>query len=170
MSHATPTTVEPAATNESALLANLMQFYLHDMSEAFPIELGPDGKYEYGPLPSYWSEPDRRMPFLVRTGRRVAGFALVTVGSPASTDPSVFDLTEFFVLRQHRRTGVGRQAACALFERLGGKWIVRVSERNPAAVRFWSAVLSEFTAGRMTESTYKGSMSTMSVFAFSARA
>ena len=50
-----------ALSSDAALLANLLELYVHDLSEAFPlIELGADGRFGYDPLPRYWSEPERR--------------------------------------------------------------------------------------------------------------
>lgn len=78
---------------------------------------------------------------------RVVGFVLVTRGSPATDDPEVFDVSEFFVHRRYRRFGVGRGAAFLLWARLPGRWTVRVSEGNPGALRFWMGVIGEYTMG-----------------------
>jgi predicted acetyltransferase len=89
------TRLEVATLSEAPLLANLLELYLHDLSVAFPaIQLGADGRFGYPWLPLYWSEPERRFPFLIREAGRVAGFALATRGSPASDDPTVFDVAE----------------------------------------------------------------------------
>jgi predicted acetyltransferase len=133
-------------------LANLLELYIHDLSAAFPdIELGDDGRFGYSALALYWSQPDRRFAFLIKCDNRVAGFALVTRGSPATKDPQVFDVAEFFVLRRFRRSGVGRKATALLWNRLPGAWIVRVFEGNPGAVPFWSRVIEEFTGATATE-------------------
>lgn len=155
-----------ATLRDAALLANLLELYLHDLSEAFPIEVGVDGRFGYDKLPLYWSEPERRFPFLIRSGARVVGFVLVTRGSPATEDPDVFDIAEFFVLRRHRRSGVGRRAACLLWDRLPGRWIVRVSEGNRGAVPFWADVITEYTRGAATESRRSGSPNAWHVFSF----
>src|SRR3954468_13353929 len=119
--------LDVATPADATLLSNLLELYIHDLSAAFPnVELGADGRFGYGKLPLYWSEPERRFPFLIRCGARIAGFVLATRGSPASEDPDVFDGPEFFVMRRHRRSGVGRQAAFLLWNRLAGRWIVRV--------------------------------------------
>ena len=65
--------------------------------------------------------------YLIRVRGRVAGFALVTRGSPATADPLDLDLAEFFVLRSYRRSGVGRRAAVLLWNSLPAHWIVRVA-------------------------------------------
>ena len=163
-----PDVVLSAATADDAvLLSNLLELYIHDLSAAFPsVEMGSDGRFGYSKLALYWLEPDRRFPFLIRWDSRVVGFALVTRGSPASDDPNVFDVAEFFVIRRHRRSGVGRRAAMLLWNRLPGSWIVRASEGVPAAVIFWRSVVAEFTGGAATELERPGSPHGWHVFSF----
>ena len=158
--------LEAAMPADAALLANLLELYIHDLSETFPLALGADGRFGYPRLASYWSEPGRRFPFLIRCGAEVAGFALATRGSPVTSDPDVLDVAEFFVLRRYRRSGVGRLAALALWQRLPGAWIVRVSEGNREALPFWSRVIAEFTGGDFREFTREGSPHARRVFAF----
>jgi predicted acetyltransferase len=170
MATALAVSLDVARSSDRAFLANPLELYVHDLSEAFPrVELGPDGRFGYDPLPLYWSEPERRFPFLIRCGERVAGFVLVTRGSPASDDPDVFDVAEFFILRRHRRSGVGRLAAFLVWDRLPGRWIVRVSEANRGAVPFWAGVTAEYTNGAVTEFTREGSPAPWRVFSFESR-
>ncbi len=158
--------LEAATPGDAALLSNLLELYVHDLSETFPVELGADGRFGYERLPLYWSEPERRFPFLIRFGTRVVGFALVTRGSPASDDPDAFDVAEFFVVRRYRRSGVGRRAAFLLWKRLAGSWIVRVSEGNRSGRPFWASVISEYTSGAFAETTRPGSPHAWHVFSF----
>ncbi len=151
------------------LLANLLELYIHDMSEIVPIEIGTDGRFGYTRLPLYWSEPNSRWAFLIRSGADVAGFALVTRGSPASDDPAALDVAEFFILRGQRRSGVGRRAALALFDELSGCWVVRVLETNRAGLPFWSAVIREYTGGDFEESSHPGDPIGRRVFTFASR-
>jgi predicted acetyltransferase len=96
----------------------------------------------------------------------VAGFVLATRGSPATEDPDVLDVAEFFVMRRYRRFGVGRRAAFLLWKRLPGKWTVRASEGNLGAVAFWADVIAEFTNGVMMESIRPGNPNDWRVFSF----
>jgi predicted acetyltransferase len=144
--------LERVLAPQSALLANLLELYIHDMSPAFPqIKLGPDGRFGYPRLPLYWSEPERRFAYFIRRDGRISGFALASRGSPVVDDPEVFDVQEFFVLRSERRFGVGREAAFQLFRALPGHWIVRVSEGLPDSVKFWRVVTGEFSNGAVKE-------------------
>ncbi|MEA2694021.1 MAG: hypothetical protein QOJ16_3408 [Acidobacteriota bacterium] len=159
--------LDVATLADATLLSNLLELYVHDLSAAFPsIELGPDGRYGYPALALYWSEPERRFPFLIRCDARVAGFALAQRGSPATDDPDVFDVAELFVLRRYRRSGVGRRAAVLLWNRLPGRWLVRVSEGNLRALPFWAGVIAEFTEGAATEFKRPGHPHAWRVFSF----
>jgi predicted acetyltransferase len=159
--------LDVATLRDATLLSNLLELYLHDLSQAFPeLELGSDGRFGYESLPLYWSEPERRFPFLIRYGTRVVGFVLATRGSPASVDPDVFDVAEFFVVRRHRRSGVGRRAAFLVWDRFPGRWIVRVSEGNTGALPFWAGVIAEYTSGAATDFTRPGSPNAWRVFSF----
>jgi len=158
--------LEAATQSDAGLLANLLELYSHDLSDVFALELGADGRFGYEKLPRYWSEPERRFPFLIRAGARLAGFALVTRGSPVSDDPDDFDIAEFFVLRRHRHSGVGRRAAFLLWNRLAARWIVRVSEGNPEGLRFWASVIGEYTSGTAVQTTRSGSPHAWRVFSF----
>lgn len=152
---------------EQNVLRNLLELYVHDLSESFPfVQLGADGRFGYPGLESYWTEPAKRFAFLIKEAEKVAGFALVTVGSPAAQEPDVYDLAEFFVLRGHRRSGLGRRAAVRLWQQLPGEWTVRCSESNPNALAFWSEVVAEHTHGRATTSTWAGKTSQFRVFRF----
>jgi len=159
--------LEQASESDSALLSNLLELYIHDMSEVFPhVQLGPDGRFGYSRLPLYWSEPDRRFAFLIRCDGRIAGFILVQRGSPAVNDPNVLDVAEFFVLRQYRRAGTGREAASLLWNRLRGRWIVRVLESNAGSLAFWRNTIATFTGARFDERRLTTETNEWRVFSF----
>jgi len=132
--------------------------------------LGPDGRFGYDKLPLFWSEPERHFAFMIRSRAGLAGFALVTRGSPATDNPEDLDLAEFFVLRSYRRSGVGRQAACLLWNRLPGHWIVRVSEANRAGLHFWSATIREYTKSNFCVRKHPGKHHMFRVFSFNSAA
>ena len=133
-----------AATPEQApIVANLFELYSHDFSEFYDVDLGPDGRFGYGPLSLYWSQPDRH-PFLIKVESKWAGFALLKRGLDASGNPTVWDMAEFFVVRKYRRKGVGTQIAHQLWRRFPGTWEVRVLQVNTSAQHFWSRAISQF--------------------------
>lgn len=144
--------VARAAPGEAPIIANLMQLYVHDFSELWfdrevEGELGPDGRYsEYPGLADYWTDLTREA-WLFRINGLPVGFALVnTVAhSPAPVDRAV---AEFFVVRKHRRRGVGLAAAHALFGTAWGVWEAAVVRRNMGALAFWRAAAESYPGVR----------------------
>jgi predicted acetyltransferase len=136
--------VSPARFDERPLLANLLQFYIHDFSQYWAGEargeLGDDGRFEDYPLDGYWTEPGR-VPLLFRLGGALAGFALLNTW-PHLGAPVDHNMSEFFVARKHRGAGVGRAAAHAIFDRYPGRWETAVARRNPRALPFWRRTIA----------------------------
>jgi predicted acetyltransferase len=133
----------PATQDQKQILANILELYAHDFSEFHHIKLGEDGRFGYKFLPLYWLEPNRH-PFRVRMDGKLAGLVLVKRGSEISGDELIWDMTEFFVVRGHRRHGIGTQIAHEIWRRFPGPWEVRVREANHPAHQFWERAISAF--------------------------
>lgn len=131
--------IDLARPEERPVLDNLMQLYIHDFSEQWAGmergELQDDGLFPAYPLDGYWSEA-ARIPLLIRVGGKVAGLALINDHSHSGL-PADRNVAEFFVVRKHRRGGVGTAAAQAIFSRWPGLWEAAVARRNLPALPFW---------------------------------
>ena len=152
----------------AALLSNLLELYIHDLSEVFPVKLGPDGRFGYDKLPIYWSAPHGRSAFLITCGGEIAGFALVTRGSPATSDPTDLDLAEFFVLRSYRRSrgpASGGTAVGSGSWKLGGP----LSDANGAGLHFWRDVVREDAGDHCVETLRSEHPHGWTVFTFASR-
>jgi len=163
-------TLDAATPEDAPVLSDLLELYQFELRTTFALTRGPDGRFGYARLPRYWSEPETHFPFLIRVGERVAGFALATRGSPASDEPDVLDVAEFFVRTTERRAGVARRAAGLLWDRLPGRWIVRVAEANTVGLGFWDAVVRDYTRGVFTVGAVAGRTQLFRVFSFATRA
>jgi predicted acetyltransferase len=135
--------LELALSEQSPILANVLELYVHDFSEFQPLDIGPDGRFGYKSLPLYWSESNRH-PFLIRFDGKLAGLALVKRGSEISDSREVWDMAEFFVLRGCRRRRIGTLAAQEVWRRFPGLWEIRVMQSNPSATFFWKHAISDF--------------------------
>lgn len=145
-----PVEVVRADLCDKPVIRRLLELDAHDHSEFDPREINDHGEFGYPYLDHYWTEPNR-YPFLIRSGGHIAGFAFVGL-LPAHEDAAgvasaeTFSMAEFFVLRAHRRRGIGRRAARDLFRRFPGRWKVRQQPGNEPATSFWTAVMpSPFT-------------------------
>ena len=130
----------PVPESKSQIVTNLIQLYKYDFSEFAEIgsrygEVGPDGRFTYEGLESYWREK-ARFALTVEADGRLAGFVLVNRWSALSRSLD-HAVAEFFVLRKYRRIGVGSRAARVLFECWPGRWEVAVARYNKPALSFW---------------------------------
>jgi predicted acetyltransferase len=162
-------TLAPAAPEDRAVLDNLWQLYVYDFSEMMDLALRDDGRFEGRAFDAYWVDPWRH-PFLLRVDGALAGFALVHAGSRLTGDVEVFDMVEFFVARRYRRCGVGRRAACAVFDRFPGRWEVRQHPSNAGATAFWRRVIGGYTEGDYEELAWSDPSWTGTVQRFRAEA
>jgi predicted acetyltransferase len=131
-------------------------------------EVGPDGRYTYEGLDSYW-RADGRVPLTVQADRRLAGFILVNRWSALDRQLD-YSVAEFFVLRKYRRIGVGSRAAKALFERWPGCWEVPVAWYNKPALSFWRKAIPASVDGAVEEYAGDGERWAGTVLCFDNRA
>ena len=145
VSHGLPARVDVvlALKEQEPTLANLLELYVHDFSEFLQIKVGENGRFGYEQLPLYWTDPSRH-PFLIRVDGDLAGFTLVKQGSEVSTDPNIWDMAEFFILRAYRRHGIGTKAVHAIWKKFPGLWEVRVMQKNDSARYFWASAIEAF--------------------------
>jgi predicted acetyltransferase len=122
-------TVHPARDEDFELLDRLLQLYLHDFSEHTGEDVDEHGRFQYAWLDAYRHEAGRHAS-VIRVEGRPAGFALVR-------EAEVLHMAEFFVLRKHRRAGVGLAAARHLLEARIGPWSITQLASNPEATAFW---------------------------------
>jgi len=157
--------IVPASREQEPVLANLLELYIHDFTDFLHRDIGADGRFDYDHLPLYWSDPDRH-PFLIRTDGRLSGFVLVTRGPDISDRETVWDMSEYFVLRGYRRLGIGTRAAHAVWMQRPGRWQIRVMESNVPAQHFWSRAIAAFTGKPVIPTPFENCGSRWLVFSF----
>ena len=146
----------PAGLEQKPILSNLLELYAHDFSSFVDLEIGPDGRFGYEGLEGYWTDPDRH-PFLVTVDEKLGGFILVDAVRHDGTEGTTWDVAEFFILRSHRRRGIGTSAAHQVFKWLPGHWQVRVRLSNQPACNFWEQAIAQFAGATVrSERTVSG--------------
>jgi predicted acetyltransferase len=143
-----------ATPDQRVVIENLMQFYVHDFSEFWwdqdRGELQADGRFEPYPLDPFWTEADH-IPLLFRRAGHWVGFALLDRSSH-SGEPVDHLMVEFFIVRKHRRGGVGTAAMNAITARYPGLWETAVVRRNEQAQAFWRKIA--YSHGEAVELDY----------------
>lgn len=133
-----PLVAEP----EKLQLWRELQDYLAELSKLSGKPLADEFPYRY--LDRYWQEPNR-WPFWFKSEGQRVGFALVR-----KREDGAFEMAEFYVRPEHRRSGIGAASARALFARLPGRWHVSEMVENLPAITFWRRVLDGFASYQET--------------------
>lgn len=125
-------------------LRNLFQFYEYDFSEIEPASVGDDGRFHQ------LDEVTFDHGYLIRVNNAFAGFALVNrQTSRLNPSETVWWMKEFFVMRQFRRSGTGRQAAHLVIAKHPGTWEVTQTPKNGVATAFWRKALTVYSYNDM---------------------
>ncbi|AWB44813.1 GNAT family N-acetyltransferase [Paenibacillus sp. CAA11] len=144
--------LEPVQESERKVLENLLQFYIYDFTDYLDLRVEYDGRFANYPLDAFWGqEPQLKHAYFIKCKGELAGFALIEAlnGHPDGD----YYVTEFFVLRKFRRSGVGKAAAHELFRKYEGRWIVQQIPKNIPAQAFWRKTIEEFAPEGYVEKT-----------------
>lgn len=141
--------VRRATVSEKLILRHLLQLYCYDFTEFNGVDADQYGLYRYDYFDHYWTE-DKRHPFLVRVGGKLAGFALVKSEQKDNGLPYSY-MAEFFIMKKYRRKGIGRVAASYLFDLFPGPWQVSEIAKNYPAQAFWRKIIGCYTKGQFEE-------------------
>ncbi|MDP9083722.1 MAG: GNAT family N-acetyltransferase [Pseudomonadota bacterium] len=130
---------------------------LADLNTGLFSVLGTDGAREEE-IFANWFSNDHSHPLVILQGPEPVGFSLVTRPRiPTAGEPAVdYRMSEFFVREQHRRVGMGRDAATLIFDRFAGQWEIVEYQRNPGAMAFWRRVLTDYCTDGYTERSRHG--------------
>ena len=132
------------------ILQNLYALYLHDLSP-YSTHLDVDAWGRFGTLPPHWfRHPDACFPFLFYLGERPVGFALVAK-PPHTQIEAECEIVELFILRGHRRAGLGEALARAVLGRFEEEFALCVLPANRPARDFWRRVLARYGGGEWRE-------------------
>jgi predicted acetyltransferase len=143
--------VELAEVTEdnAEVVRNLSRYYVYDLSEYTRWLCRADGVVGCRDFDDYWTLPGHAA-FIVKVDGEPAGFALVD--DKGNAPETQYNVGEFFIMRKHRRRGVGEAVARRLFDRFRGRWEVRQLLSNTPASAFWRKVVARYTGGRFEES------------------
>jgi predicted acetyltransferase len=159
--------LDRATETDIPVLANLYELNAHDLSNSLSLDIDANGFYKSKDLSIYWSQPDRRFPFLIRYRNGIAGFALVSHEKSDDDERGRFTIDEFFILRKLRLTGLGTRAAFLLWDLFGGSWTIRVPEKNRDATLFWKQCVLKYSNGSFLQSTRTVGLRAWREYAFS---
>lgn len=147
-----PVGLVPVDRSHRAVLENLGQLYRHDLSEAYGHLPNPDGTFNNRRLDLFLAgiDPEHRA-WLITAAGRVGGFVMTAPDERGErAQPGGTSISDFFVVRALRRTGVGRDAARQVIALFPGWWSIGFQSYNPGVQRFWSQVATDVAGDQWT--------------------
>ena len=137
-----PVELVPADRSHRAVLANLGQLYRHDLSGPYGHVPNLDGTFNNRRLDLFLAGADPEVrAWLITAAGSLGGFVMT---APAlSADGGGRSISDFFIVRALRRSGVGREAARQVIAMTPGRLRIAFQAYNPGAQRFWSQVASD---------------------------
>lgn len=145
--------IDPRGSRRNTvLLCRMFPLYAHELSQYTTFFTIDDRGRWNPPLSRDWMVNSHVEPYLILSDGAPAGFAIVG-RQPfryMSRDRD-FKLCEFFILASERRRGVGRAAACEVFDRHRGSWELTILPANERGQFFWRSVLDPYTQGKLEE-------------------
>ena len=132
-----------------AVLENLGQLYRHDLSEANGHLPNPEGTLNNRRVDLFLAgaDPEYRA-WLITTAGRLGGFVMTAPDERGEREGR--SVSDFFVVRALRRTGVGREAARQAIALFPGWWSIGFQSYNPGVQRFWSQVATDVAGDQWT--------------------
>ena len=131
--------LKPVTDANADVLANLFQFFCHDLAavdEPMPMK---DGRYVVDHFSVYFTHPGMKS-FLVCAGEDPVGFVVVSV-PPHFMDANC--VQHLFVLNGHRRRGIASQTMAEVFRMLPGAYRVGQTFGYEPAIEFWKTVYAD---------------------------
>ena len=76
--------LETAGLADAEGLSDLLAHYVAELSPLFAIQADADGRFRYDKLPLYWTGPDRRFAFFIRSGQERVGVVFSGIDFPGT--------------------------------------------------------------------------------------
>jgi predicted acetyltransferase len=125
---------------QKAVLWNILQKYLYEMTRYYENAMGSDGNFPYRYFEAYFENEPGREAFFILDDKTVVGFAMINTHS-FNGNKVDHCLAEFTVFPAFRHKGVATAAIKKLLFAEQGKWQLKYSTVNEEGMHFWKNVL-----------------------------
>ena len=136
-----------ASPEDFPAVEQMLELYQYELSDMWDQDLDAKGRYGYDL--SRHKEGLRFHAHVALENGRYVGFALVAPAAVTRAEGSWME--QFFVLKKHRRAGIGAALARHVFRSHPGPWEVGQMPTNLTAQAFWRELIGQLTGGNFVE-------------------
>lgn len=142
--------LSPIKNENKADLKKLLLEYFKEIDDSKVVQTKSGEELDYPFLDLYWKEV-KRIPLNILYKDEKIGFILINSWTVCKEFNASKSIAEFYIKPKFRRKGIGRKVTQELFNKYKCKWEIRQSSTNDLAVKFWSAIIKEYTNGNFKE-------------------
>jgi len=124
---------------DNKILNNLLQLYLHDISNYFPIDF--DSKkciYLYDDLNKYFDSSNNYALLFINDDSTI-GFTLI------DKIDNEYIVQEMFILNNYKNKGYGEECIRKVFDDFKGNWVIKSLPNSPKSENFWNKTIKNYT-------------------------
>lgn len=108
-----------------------MLAYVESSTRADPVSMAQEVFLRYVDTSAHWG-------YLIQADGQARGFCLLR---HYPGEQKTFDMEQFYVAPELRRTGMGQSALMMVLRHFPGEWLIRVLKPNTRALQFWERSL-----------------------------
>ena len=142
-----PLELRKARPADFPALQQMLELYQYELSDVWNQDT--DAKAKFGYELERHRQDERFHAHVALEGSQYVGFALVAPAIVTRKEGSWME--QFFILKRHRRAGVGRALALHVLHSHPGPWEIGQMPANVAAQAFWRKVIATATEGAFVE-------------------
>jgi len=138
--------IKIVTTKEKQIILKLWKPYIDELFSSYYKKSDyrdEEEVYRYPLLDIYWQE-DTSIPYLVLSGKEVAGFALV------SYDRDYWRINEFYILPEFRGLGVAFDCAVEICRNHPGNWEISFHKHNFPGRSLWQKLADNLMQGAVS--------------------
>jgi predicted acetyltransferase len=128
--------LEKVYNDKRYIIEKLMQLYLHELVLYFPMGFNSEiCGYQYN-LDKYFNDQHA---YLIKDGSDILGFVFYNHYS------DIHEISEIFILNNHKGQGIGEIAAKKIFDQFRGTWVIKAVPNSIKAENFWKKTINNYT-------------------------
>ena len=134
--------LKPVKQNDRALLWNINQKYLYEMTNFYDDPMDEEGNFHYGYFDEYFTDP-KRLAYFIYSEDSLVGFAMLCPYSYIGQDPD-YTMAEFTIFPAYRKRHFALDAANLILSNHSGSWEIKFNEKNAPAKSLWNKVAAPY--------------------------